>query len=624
MASKIKPVGVGYLLVVKQQIIGYERAEIAFIENILKGETHVREVRRSETSDVTITREEERLTEEERDLQSTERFELQRESEQQAETDGRLRSTNYGGLVEFSNSTAAPAQGSLQASQREATTYAREITSRAVSKVSEKIRTQMVQRTIREFEEKTAHTYENKLGDNVCGVYQWVDKIYHNQVYSYGKRLLYDLIVPEPGAFLIQAFARAQSEERELIKPPAFTLDAAGVTEGNYAYFAARYEATGVQPPPPLYQTVCHTFTGTPGQMTGAPDKVELDLPDGYQALSGYLRLASSPYNEPPAGSGHPCIQIVVSDLGPFTAEFYIIPAPPGGIGATTINGPLNWEFTLFGANGHLPIAVNTWYIVSYAFVVGITVRRSDTLYSQWQSRTYDALLQAYLRKKADYEERLANVLAALKVGVIGQSSAQKRKLERDELKKSCISIITNQFFDAFNAINIVYEPDPITGESVAYPQVRLPHAQILGTYMRFFEQAFEWEQLMYGLYSYFWGRKDQWMRKLPIEDTDEAFAEFLRAGAARVVLPVRPGYEEAVVYFMEKGLLWDGGAPPEINSPLYVPLIAEIREAQQAAGAATPYGDPWTVKLPSSLVALRTEDGLPAWKNVGGEWVPA
>jgi hypothetical protein len=530
--------------------------------------------------------------------------------------------------VQFSNAAGAPAQASLQLSEKQASTYGKEVTSRAVSKVTEKIRTQIIRHTIREFEEKSSHRFDNAGGPNISGVYQWVDKVYHNQVHSYGKRLLYDLVVPEPGAFLIQAFARAQSEGRELVKPQPFTLSPSQVTESNYGYYAAQYQATGIQPPPPLYQTVCKAFTGTPVQMTGQPDKVELDLPDGYQALSGYIRLAVSPFNSSAPGAGptdgsKPCIQFVVSDLGPFRSEFWIEAA--GGIFGTVVtSGPLNWEFTLFGANGRLPIVVTSWYIISYAFVIGITVKRSETLYRQWQSRTYDTLLQAYLRLKADYEDRLANVLAALRVGAIGQSTGQKRKLEKDELKKSCISMITNQFFDAFNSISLVSEPDPITGTSVAYPQVKLPHAVLLGSYIRFFEQAFEWDHLMYAVYSYFWGRKDQWMRKVPIEDSDEAFADFLRAGAARVVIPVRLGFENAVIHFMEKGVIWDGGDPPEINSPLYIPLVAEIKQAQANAGSEQPYGDPWTFKVPSNLVALRPDDSLPAWKEVGGAWVPA
>ena len=636
MANNITAVGMGDLLVVKQQIIGYEPSEVAFIENILKGEQHSREVRRSETVEQSTTTETEHLTEEERDLQSTERFEVRRETEQVASMDGRLRSPAYGGLVEFSSASGAPVQGSLQASERQATTYGKEITSRAVSKITERVRTQVMQRTVREFEEKTAHTFENKGGlGNVTGIYQWIDKVYHNQVFKYDERLLFDVVVPEPGAFLLQAMARAQSEGRELIKPLVFNLTPGSINETNYGYYATTYEATGIEPPPPLYQTVCQAFASATAKMSGEPTKMELALPPGYQAFKGYAKFTRSPFNPniglvPKPNEGpFPTVQVIVGDYGPFDAEFWVFGLGGGPFGgAAPVSGPLTRDFWLgtspAAATDKIPIVVTTWNIVSYALVIGITCKRTDDSFHRWRVRTHAAIMQAYLRKRAEYEERLANVLAALRVGVIGHSEDQKRKLEHAELKKSCISMFTNQFFDGFGDIDLVNRVDPLTGQIVPYAQVRLPDAVTHGKYIRFFEQAFEWEQVMYALYSYFWARKDYWMSRVTIEDRDEAFADFLKAGAARVVVPVRKKFEKLVIHFMEKGVIWDGGDLPDINSDLYLPLWAEIKAAEIAAGTETPFGDSWTLRVPTTLVQLRADDKLPAWKQVGGEWVPA
>jgi hypothetical protein len=627
MANPIKPVGVGDLLVVKQHIVGYEPSEVAFVENILKGETHTREVRRAETTELSVTTETEHVSEEERDLQSTERFEVKRESEQVASADGQLKSPAYGGLVDGGG-------GSLQSTEKQASTYAKDVTSRAVSKITERLRTQIVQRTVREFEEKTSHTFAAGIAaGNVTGIYQWLDKVYENQVYNYGKRLLYDLVVPEPGAFLLQAFARAQSEGRELVNPGPWTLSPSMINEGTYTSLVNKYQATGVEPPPALYLTASKSFKGTPTKETGDPDANEIPIPPNYEAYKCWIRLNSSPYTDvpPPApGTGEsakPCIQIVVGDHGPFVSTFYIPksggPFPP----PLPPDPPLNFAFNLDGATDKVPIAITTWHIVSYAFNIIVTLKRTTASLDRWRHRTYDQLFAAYQRQKAEYEERLANLLAALRVGVIGYNSHEKRTLERDELKKNCLELITSQFFDAFGlSMQNVTQFDPVTGEAVPYAQPRLPFATLLGPYVRFFEQAFEWEQMMYALYAYFWARKEYWMRRVTIEDTDEAFAAFLKAGSARVVIPVRPGFEQAVIHYMEKGVIWDGGPPPDINSPLYVPIIAELKAAQQAAGTETPYGDSWRNRLPTALVQLRADDKLPAWKKAAGsdEWVPA
>jgi hypothetical protein len=623
MPNPIKPVGIGDLLVVKQHIVGYEPSEVAYVENILKGETHSRDVRRAETTEYSVTTETERISEEERDLQSTERFELRRESEQAAALDGQIRSQSYGGLVEFTTSPNAPAAGSLQIAERQASTHGKEVTSRAVSKITERVRTQIVRRTVREFEEKTSHAFVNAAGENVTGVYQWLDKVYENQVYNYGKRLLYDMVVPEPGAFLLQAFARSQSQGRELVKPGPWTLSPSMISEGTYTSLVNKYQASGVEPPPPLYLTACKSFKGKPTSTSGDPDATEIAIPSGYEAFKCYIRMTTSPYKDPPPNSTRPCIQIVVGDHGPFTSTFFI-PPPGPSFPSTPIAGPLSYSFNLDGATDKVPIAITSWYIVSYAFNIIVTVKRTTASLDRWRHRTYDILFQAYQRQKAEYEERLANLLAALRAGVIGLNSRQKRKLERDELKKNCLEFLTLQFFDAFvYTMQPVNQTDPVTGEVVSYPQPRLPIATLLAPYIRFFEQAFEWEQVMYALYAYFWGRKDHWMRRITLEDNDEAFAEFLKAGSARVVVPVRPGFEQAVVHFMEKGTIWDGGPLPDINSLLYVPILAEIKAAHQTAGTETPYGEAWRNRLPTALVRLRDDDTLPQWTRVGDEWVP-
>jgi hypothetical protein len=183
--------------------------------------------------------------------------------------------------------------------------------------------------------------------------------------------------------------------------------------------------------------------------------------------------------------------------------------------------------------------------------------------------------------------------------------------LERTELKKGCITLLTHQHFDVFNGIDD------------SFPQLNLANAESQGRYIRFFEQAIEWEQMMYQFYPYFWGRKTEWIHKVNLEDRDSQFSDFLRAGAARALVPVRPGFEKAMIHFMETGEIWDGGDLPEINSPVYVPLLEELNAQTQIGQTPLPYGNPWKIKLPTTLVMLRPDSKLPNWKQDDGEWVP-
>jgi hypothetical protein len=81
-SCKVKPIGVADLRVVKQEWKCYKPGEIAHIENVLKGSTKERTTRRLTSTQTTETIRTESEKEEERDTQSTERYEMSSESSQ--------------------------------------------------------------------------------------------------------------------------------------------------------------------------------------------------------------------------------------------------------------------------------------------------------------------------------------------------------------------------------------------------------------------------------------------------------------------------------------------------------------------------------------------------------------
>ena len=94
----------------------------------------------------------------------------------------------------------------------------------------------------------------------------------------------------------------------------------------------------------------------------------------------------------------------------------------------------------------------------------------------------------------------------------------------------------------------------------------------------------------------------------------DPLFAQFLRAGYARLVAPVRPGFEKAVMHYIRTKQIWSGEELPVIGDPLYVSIIEELTPP------VTP-GRPeasWQVRLPTTMVILQDsaegvhETGLP------------
>lgn len=66
---------------------------------------------------------------------------------------------------------------------------------------------------------------------------------------------------------------------------------------------------------------------------------------------------------------------------------------------------------------------------------------------------------------------------------------------------------------------------------------------------------------------------------------------EFLRAGGARVVLPIRPGFERAFSRLMSTGRL-DGDGSPDPEDPPYMSIAQEIEAYARTNYPGNPAGE--------------------------------
>jgi hypothetical protein len=216
--------GVADLLVVRQKLKAYELGDFAHVENVLEGESRLREHRRLDRTEETVTAERETETEKERDLQSTERSELQNEATKTLQSQMQLEaglqvSGSYGPAVSFTSNLNAGFSTSTQESERKASTFSREITEKSAERVRERISEQRVRTVMAEIEETNRHAIENPAGSgHIRGIYRWLNKIYDAQVFNYGQRMMFDYVIPEPAAFWLYAQLMTPTKEGALPK----------------------------------------------------------------------------------------------------------------------------------------------------------------------------------------------------------------------------------------------------------------------------------------------------------------------------------------------------------------------------------------------------------------------
>ena len=122
---------------------------------------------------------------------------------------------------------------------------------------------------------------------------------------------------------------------------------------------------------------------------------------------------------------------------------------------------------------------------------------------------------------------------------------------------------------------------------------------------------AFEWEETTYSFYPYYWAGSERWKDLAQASGSDPVFEQFLRAGSANVLVPVRNGFERPVILFLKTGLIWGGGYLPLFNVDDMLDVYADVELGRQF-DPPLQIGDPWEIRLPTSMVMLQESDELP------------
>jgi hypothetical protein len=579
--SSIRPIGIADLLLVRQEVKRYALGEIAHVENIMIGEVRRRIHREATRTTETVMVETEQTKEESRDLQTTDRFELQQESDAVVKEESSREialsiSASYGPFAEGTANINSSHGDSKETTTKNAMRYAREVTDKAVKKVQDRVLQRRTVTTEHEVEEISKHGFDNTQGQHhVQGIYRWLDKIYEAQVVSYGLRQMFELVVPEPSAFYRYALGALPPEGLTLDQPdppgychhPSGTFAAlvpSDLFEGNYQFWVSQYSVSGVEPPPPLHRTIGITLAEEPanGDLFVTVMNNELQVPQGYQAARVWVGGEQMLYDtSDPDEPNEP-------------NEFMSFHVGRTAIGVNA-SGPMN------GEDGAIPAVGHGYSVAAMAVTIEVLCTRTTEAFAAWQLATFNAIIGAYNELKSQYDAALSRLEmnAQSGTGIAGRNPATNRDVERRELKRAAISLLTGQQFDDFDAMRRGVPPD-------GYPQMSLAEVAAESGYIKFFEQAFEWGNMSYRFYPYFWARKSEWPTYLRGDDTDPLFGQFLQAGAARVQVPVRPGYEEALLYFLQTANKpWEEDDTSfHIEGSLYLSMVDEITNEQLGA----------------------------------------
>ncbi len=609
-AGAMRPIGIADLMLVEQNLERYEPGEVAHIENVLRGESKERTHRRARRREESTLVETESSVETERELETTDRFELQRESERVMSEDSQLQAgvtstARYGDWLEVTATGDQAQNHAREDSQRTASTFARDIVNRASRRLRERVRHERQVRAIEEVEETNLHRLSNEGGsEHIVGIYRWVEKVYRARVLQYDARQVIEWVIPEPGALLRHLLGGVNSAAAG--DPPELPVLCAGngtvpltpaqLTESNYQYWVARLRVPDVTPPPARYRILAAALSESEIKGISTKATSELTLPEGYQALEAHLIRAyghagESAQEEPHwlelLGVESPPSEPPTPSLTVFVGRHRI---QPGEVAA------------LDGEDQVVPLSIIAANLRAYVANIEVVCERTDRLFAEWQATTFQAIMTTYNERRSAWDAAVTAARGGVGDPIANRGPLRNRELLLSELRRTAITMLTGQHFEHLDATRA-------SGHPFGFPELDLAEADREGRYIQFFEQAFEWAHLTYLLYPYFWARKSEWKTTALLENDDPELGAFLRAGAARVQVPVRPGFEEAVLYFFESGGdIWLGGDPPHLDEELFVSMVDEIKSQQAVATGEAPG-------------RLRLQPGSPVVDGVGTQF---
>jgi len=277
------------------------------------------------------------------------------------------------------------------------------------------------------------------------------------------------------------------------------------------------------------------------------------------------------------------------------------------GHGYFEITGSKNYAD---GPDGTIDIIVNLRRINSWSVLVRANCALKPDVRQAWQLATYTAIMDAYNAQLQAYNDAAAAAAAAAEVATAAQEDEAEGgrnpqfndQIVHTELKRLCIEMMMTPFGYKQGARD--FYRDGQCGVPI------LPSDKELGNYkvlIDFFEQAFDWHIMAQMFYPYYWAQRCRWKELFQSTDSnDQGFQAFLQSGMAKVVVPIKPGYEAAVAFYMETGDIWTGTRMViHTDDETYLSLVDEMNAVEGFVERE------WQTTVPTTLTIIQRDSVL-------------
>ena len=581
----IAPVGRLHLERLEMSPAGIEKGELVFTIPIAPSET------------ITVSHKEWSTSSEEYSSLVTDSFESYSEKGVAEKTDVSMASENesqhsnsftfgasvsggYAGVTVSTNlglSSSSQDRGSV----KQSATRNKEVTAKASARSRQEHKVSVKLETKKGVEDSSFRTITNPHDDRALRIdFSRMMRKWRTDLLRYGLRLTFDIVVPNPGERLWDQYRKLEALEAQLRQPMDFTLKPDDLTDTNWLTYATQYQAD-VEPPPPA--SLALTASRSMSNPSGGIESFEFVAPEGY--LLGSKLSGRGIYT----GAPGPDSLAFAVDL----ISYQSLPTPISGGGGFTVK----LTGGLFGAPRSTVFAAYAGGMVVSVELEAVA-HRTQTLFDAWRVKAWAAIQQAAAQGYGATIARLQARRDELSALLTGKDTLTLRRMEREELLHAAVEWLIGPGFTSAPKDVAAVVTKILAGEDQADPdaaggtdltsvsQKEWGVVLSFGEFVKFIHQAVEWENLLYFLYPYFWGSANLAREKLLFDHPDPNHRDFLRAGFARLVLPIRPGFEQDFTSLLETGSLGQTTAP-------YMTIADEVSAFARTNYAGIPPANP-------------------------------
>jgi hypothetical protein len=360
----------------------------------------------------------------------------------------------------------------------------------------------------------------------------------------YGLRMTYDIVIPNPGSAIVTLVKQVNALDALINTPFTFTLPLSAIyynslatdphNVSNYDQLAAQYDATVTAPPEAQKFVNVHKETAEVNDYDHVHfDSVDFAIDDNY-----YISEVHMEFND----------QI---DSGATNDYFTMLGGETLAAGAAK----------LIGQSGTLSLDFMYQYVYNYAIDITFVCRPKVQVLLDWRLQAWNQIRSAaedqYDKSIQNYRDQQAKLVQQ----IADFDALTLRRMEQEEIMKGVLRwLLGPEFYLVPFNIASLFGPDSNDpGVTDVLDPNRLTDVEWLdvmehGEFIKYIHNAIEWENVLCFTYPYFWDDNSLWDFKKFLYHPDSTHRTFLRSGAARVVLTIRPGFEPSFTSLVETG----------------------------------------------------------------------